>query len=146
MIGFAEFSRRCNFSALLRYFADIIAYPVERLCPCVSRPPVAALVPRPRVNLIRYFGSFNFDPRSANLNTEMGVIIHDAKLGEFYAPELASHYEEFAYVVFKDEKGKIRWRGYNDGEEVILTKEPNATGWDRIKVGFAGLFPIKSQL
>jgi hypothetical protein len=41
MIGFAEFSRRCNVSALLRYFADIIAYPVERLCRCVSRPPVA---------------------------------------------------------------------------------------------------------
>jgi hypothetical protein len=58
---------------------------VERLRRCVSRPPVAALVPRPRVNLIRYFGSFNFDPRSANLNTEMGVIIHDAKLGELYA-------------------------------------------------------------
>jgi hypothetical protein len=27
MIGFAEFSRRCNVSALQRYFADIIAYP-----------------------------------------------------------------------------------------------------------------------
>jgi putative cardiolipin synthase len=93
-----------------------------------------------------FIGSFNFDPRSENLNTEMGVIIHDAKLGEFYASELESHYEEFAYVVFQDERGKIRWRGYNDGEEVIFTKEPNTTWWDRFMVGLAGLFPIKSQL
>jgi hypothetical protein len=27
MIGFVEFSRHCNVSALLRYFADIISYP-----------------------------------------------------------------------------------------------------------------------
>jgi putative cardiolipin synthase len=93
-----------------------------------------------------FIGSFNFDPRSVNLNTEMGVIIYDAKLGEFYASEFESHYQEFAYVVFKDEKGKIRWRGYDDGEEVIFTKEPNTTWWDRFMVGLAGLFPIKSQL
>ena len=27
-----------------------------------------------------YIGTFNFDPRSENLNTEAGAIIHDAKL------------------------------------------------------------------
>ena len=27
-----------------------------------------------------FIGSFNFDPRSANLNTEMGVIINDPEL------------------------------------------------------------------
>ena len=93
-----------------------------------------------------FIGSFNFDPRSANLNTEMGVIIHDPDLGELFASNLEKHYEEFAYVVYLDEKGRVRWRSYDNGEEVIYTKEPQTTWWQRFKAGFAGLFPIKSQL
>lgn len=29
---------------------------------------------------VLYIGTFNFDPRSENLNTEAGAIIHDAQL------------------------------------------------------------------
>ena len=29
---------------------------------------------------VLYIGTFNFDPRSENLNTEAGAIIHDARL------------------------------------------------------------------
>ena len=36
--------------------------------------------------------------------------------------------------------------GLEDGEEVIYTKEPQTGWWTRVKAGFAGLFPIKSQL
>ena len=93
-----------------------------------------------------FIGSFNFDPRSANLNTEMGVIIIDPDLGELYANELEKHYDEFAYIVDLDENGKVQWHGFDDGEEVIYTKEPHTTWWARFKAGFAGLFPIKSQL
>ena len=102
----------------------------------------AYLVDREQV----FIGSFNFDPRSANLNTEMGVIVHDPDLGELFASRLEGHYEEFAYEVFLDEKGRVRWRGLEDGEEVIYTKEPQTGWWTRFKAGFAGLFPIKSQL
>ncbi len=102
----------------------------------------AFLVDREQV----FIGSFNFDPRSANLNTELGVIIYDPELGEFFANELESKYREFAYQVFLNEDGKVRWRGWDGDEEVIYTKEPNTTGWDRFKVGFIGIFPIKKQL
>lgn len=93
-----------------------------------------------------FIGSFNFDPRSADLNTEMGVIIHDAALAERYASALESDHDAFAYAVFLDEKGRVRWRGTAGGPEVIYTREPETTWWDRFKVGFAGLFPIKRQL
>ena len=93
-----------------------------------------------------FIGSFNFDPRSARLNTEMGVIIENPDLGELYASVIEKHYEDFAYAVFLDEENRVRWRGYDDGEEVIYTREPHTTWWMRFKAGFAGLFPIKSQL
>lgn len=102
----------------------------------------AYLVDREQV----FIGSFNFDPRSANLNTEMGVIIHDKELGELFASRLEEHYDEFAYRVFLDDKGRVRWRGNVEGEEIVYEKEPLTGWWTRFKAGFAGLFPIKSQL
>jgi len=93
-----------------------------------------------------FIGSFNVDPRSAYLNTEMGVLIYDAGLGEFFATALENRYRDAAFEVFLDAEERVRWRGWSGDEEVIYTKEPNTTWWDRFKVGFVGLFPIKSQL
>ena len=83
-----------------------------------------------------FIGSFNFDPRSANLNTELGVIIRD--------PWLAEHYGE-RFEVYLNEDGKLRWRGYRGGEEVIYDKEPETTWGQRFMAGFARIIP-KSQL
>jgi putative cardiolipin synthase len=46
--------------------------------------PVAALHAKTMVidHRVAYIGTFNFDPRSENLNTEAGAIIHDATLAQ----------------------------------------------------------------
>jgi len=93
-----------------------------------------------------FIGSFNFDPRSANLNTEMGVIIHDPRLAAAAADRLKDFLPEKAWEVFLDEKGRLRWRGIENGAEVIYKKEPRTSWWKRFKAGFMGLLPIKSQL
>ena len=93
-----------------------------------------------------FIGSFNFDPRSANLNTELGVIIYDPELGQFFAREVEAKIRDAAYEVFLDPNERVRWRGWEDGQEVVYKKEPETSWWDRFKVGFVGLFPIKSQL
>jgi putative cardiolipin synthase len=53
-------------------------------------PPIFALHAKSLVidNQITYIGTFNFDPRSANLNTEVGVIINDAKIAHQVAQEI----------------------------------------------------------
>ena len=93
-----------------------------------------------------FIGSFNVDPRSINLNTEMGVVIFDPELGEFYATEIEKRYRDAAFEVFLDAEGQLRWRGWEGDTEIIYTKEPDTSWWDRFKVGFVGLFPIKRQL
>jgi putative cardiolipin synthase len=93
-----------------------------------------------------FIGSFNFDPRSANLNTEMGVIIYDPELGQAFAREIETSIKDAAYEVFLDPNGRVRWRGWKAGQEVVYKKEPATSWWDRFKVRFVGLFPIKSQL
>jgi putative cardiolipin synthase len=93
-----------------------------------------------------FIGSFNFDPRSININTELGVIIHDPKLAQFYAESLKTKLPTETYEMFLNEKEQLRWRAYNDGQEVIFDKEPETTWGDRFKVGFVRILPIRGQL
>ena len=93
-----------------------------------------------------FIGSFNFDPRSANLNTELGVIIYDPDLGELFASDFQKRLKDSAYEVFLDANGRVRWRGWEEGDEVVYKKEPGTSWWDRFKVGLVGILPIKSQL
>jgi len=93
-----------------------------------------------------FIGSFNFDPRSANLNTELGVIIHDPDLAELYSEKIDNDLRSQTYEVFLNEKGKVRWRSFEDGEEVIYDKEPSTTWGQRFSAGFVRMLPIRSQL
>lgn len=93
-----------------------------------------------------FIGSFNFDPRSANINTELGVIIRSAELGEQLTSAVNAILDERAFEVFLNEKGKLRWRGVENGEEIILDKEPHTTWWMRFKAGFMRILPIRGQL
>ena len=92
-----------------------------------------------------FIGSFNFDPRSANINTELGVIIRDPELALFYSVSVEEYLPKQTFEVFLNEDGKLRWRSYKDGEEVIYDKEPETTWGQRTKAWFARIIP-KSQL
>ena len=93
-----------------------------------------------------FIGSFNFDPRSANINTELGVIIRSPELAEVFSERIMKALPKNTYEVFLNEKGKLRWRGLENGEEVILDKEPQTTGWQRFVAGFMRILPIRGQL
>jgi putative cardiolipin synthase len=93
-----------------------------------------------------FIGSFNFDPRSANINTELGVIIKSPEMAEVFADIIDAKVSTHTYEVFLNEYEKLRWREYNDGVETIYEKEPETTGWQRFKVGFMKIIPMKSQL
>ena len=91
-------------------------------------------------------GSFNFDPRSANINTELGVIIRSPELGEQVVAAVQEALVTQTFEVYLNEKGKLRWRGMENGQEVILDKEPHTTWWMRFKAGFMRILPIRGQL
>ncbi len=93
-----------------------------------------------------FIGSFNFDPRSANLNTESGVIIESTKMGEMFGENIDAAFESQTYELFLNDDGKLRWRGFEDGREVIYDKEPKSTWTQRFIAGFVRILPIKGQL
>ena len=93
-----------------------------------------------------FIGSFNFDPRSAFINTEMGVIIRDPALCEAFLQGIEGSIDEQAFEVFLNEKGKLRWRTRDDGELTLYDKEPQTSWWQRFSAGVMRILPIRSQL
>ncbi len=93
-----------------------------------------------------FIGSFNFDPRSANLNTESGVIIESVKIGSMFGRLVDGGVTSQTYEVFLTEDDKVRWRGFEDGQEVVYKKEPQSTWSQRFIAGFMRLMPIRGQL
>lgn len=94
-----------------------------------------------------FIGSFNLDPRSVALNTEIGVMID--------SPEIARQVGELmdegvapssAYHVTLDKDENLAWTTVNDGETVQYHKDPGTSFWQRLVVGFVGLLPITRHL
>jgi putative cardiolipin synthase len=94
-----------------------------------------------------FIGSFNFDPRSANINTELGVIIISPELAGAAVDKVREKLPTETFEVFLNEKGQLRWRGIDeDGEVVVFDKEPQTGWWDRFVAGFYRMLPIRNQL
>jgi len=85
-----------------------------------------------------FIGSMNFDPRSANINTEMGVAIDSAGLGrEMRQLAQLGMEPENAWQVLLDEKGQLIWV---DSDETV-TRQPARNGWQRVMDGFFKILP-----
>jgi putative cardiolipin synthase len=93
-----------------------------------------------------FVGSFNFDPRSAFINTEMGVLITDPQLGADYLEGLRKVLPRAVWEVSLDERNRLRWTGLEGDTTVTYTKEPMTNWWERFKAGVYRLLPIRSQL
>jgi len=93
-----------------------------------------------------FIGSFNFDARSAFINTELGVIIDSPRLAEEFAALVDEVLPTKAWEVFLNGDGKLRWRGLADGQEKIFKKEPQTSFWERFMAGFYRILPIRGQL
>ena len=93
-----------------------------------------------------FIGSFNFDPRSVNINTELGVIFKSPEIANKMAEIFDGALKTKTFELFINDNGGLRWRAFNDSNEVIFTKEPHTSWWHRWIGGFLQLLPIKSQL
>jgi len=102
----------------------------------------AFVVDRKRV----FIGSFNWNQRSSNLDTELGVIIDSPEIASELVERVTAALPTASFEVFLNEKGKLRWKGHEDGQELILTEEPQTNFWRRFNAGFMRILPIKSQL
>jgi cardiolipin synthase C len=86
-----------------------------------------------------YVGSFNLDPRSARLNTEMGVVVESPRLAARLSAGLDERLPEFAYEVRLSADGSLEWI---EGD-VRHSTEPGAGLLRRLWLGFLSILPIE---
>ena len=90
-----------------------------------------------------FVGSFNFDPRSALLNTEMGLVIHSPDLARRLSKSFDEEVVRNAYEVrVVDGDSCIEWIEHTAAGDIRYDTEPHV-GWGRRTwVEFLTLMPI----
>jgi len=85
-----------------------------------------------------YVGSLNLDPRSIQLNTEMGMVVKSPGLAEEVAAIAERDMDPAnSWRVHLDENGELYW----ESAEGIVKKQPAQNSWQRIQMWFFGIVP-----
>lgn len=90
-----------------------------------------------------FVGSFNFDPRSASLNTEMGVVIESPEIADALARGFADALRAMAYEVRLDERGDLVWLDHGTASARVLPHEPGTGPFQRAWIDLLTLLPIE---
>ena len=87
-----------------------------------------------------FVGSFNFDPRSALLNTELGFVIDSPLLAGQIEQAFATNVPQSAYTLGLSGTGEVQWHSPDDG---LHTTEPGSRWWSRLGLRLLALLPIE---
>ena len=90
-----------------------------------------------------FIGSFNFDPRSAHLNTEMGFLIESPDLARRVHEGLAEAMPLRSYEVRLDQDGSLYWLEQANGKTVRHETEPGTNAMQRGVIWLLSHLPIE---
>ncbi|ANF82430.1 phospholipase [Acinetobacter sp. NCu2D-2] len=91
-----------------------------------------------------FIGSFNFDPRSAYLNTEIGVLLNSPKLARTVHETMDKNLSKFAYKLVLDTENQINWKiKKTSGEVKTYTSEPSMKWYEKAAMKFVSWLPIE---
>ena len=93
-----------------------------------------------------FIGSFNWDPRSVDINTEMGIYLDAEPMASSRADRLFASLDKHAFRLRLDDDGNIEWVDSEETDEVLFNKEPQVGFWRRFQAGFYRILPIEGQL
>ena len=95
------------------------------------------------VDRSRFFvGSFNFDPRSRKLNTELGFVIDSPVLAREIESAFNNSIPGNSYEVRLSDSGRLYWIEHRGEKLVRYNTEPGTSLWLRAAVWFLSLLPI----
>jgi putative cardiolipin synthase len=102
-----------------------------------------------------FVGSPNLDPRSAKLNTELGILFQSEPLAKGVADWFDENHALVAYRVTLDRtqceegqrcEGRLRWTASEDSGEVVYLTDPKTGALTRFLVSLVSLLPVEGQL
>ncbi|AOA60002.1 phospholipase [Acinetobacter larvae] len=90
-----------------------------------------------------FIGSFNFDPRSSNLNTEIGVILNSEHLATLVHQVMDNNLKRYAYQLRLNPDNKIQWLRQLPDKTIIYNKEPKMKWWKKIGLKLVSWLPLE---
>ena len=95
-----------------------------------------------------FVGSFNLDPRSENLNTEIGLLVESPELGRAVADSILNDMAPGnAWQVRLNDKGKTEWVTVKNGVETVEPdNEPLSSSSRKLEADLAQPFTPASQM
>ena len=105
-----------------------------------------------------FIGSFNFDPRSANINSEVGIIYQVPEMAQYIAEGIFDNaINDYAYkveLVIENENiegievptEKLFWLETKGGKQMRHSTQPETSGWRRFNEQMFSIMPIEDQL
>ncbi|MFV0622591.1 phospholipase D family protein [Sphingomonas sp. ac-8] len=90
-----------------------------------------------------FIGSFNLDPRSIALNTELGFLIESPSLAAQVADMFAEQVVDLAYEVRLDADGDLEWVERDGSGECIHREEPGMGLLPRLSLAAVAKLPIE---
>ncbi|AZG14542.1 phospholipase D family protein [Cupriavidus pauculus] len=94
-----------------------------------------------------FIGSLNLDPRSARLNTEMGIVVDSRELCDMLGQGVDDALLDAAYqVVLADDGESLQWVTREGGVLRTYDREPDMNAWDKFKQGVLRILPVEEEL
>jgi cardiolipin synthase C len=94
-----------------------------------------------------FVGSFNLDPRSINLNTEIGLLVFSEELATQVAEIVDDLMQtENSWQTKLDNEGELIWQEYKDGVPITHTSDPEANVMRKLKSFIFSMLPIEEHL
>ncbi len=91
-----------------------------------------------------FIGSFNFDPRSAYLNTEIGVLLNSPRLAKAVHYTMDENLSKYAYKLVLNADQQINWKiKLSNGQTRIYPREPKIKWWQKAGVKFISWLPLE---
>lgn len=96
-----------------------------------------------------FIGSYNVDPRSANINTELGVLIEDKALAKSFHNTFDNSMLNVSYRVHLKDNEQLMWQTHDDKTNkklITLDKEPHMTFVNGLWLKIFSALPFKRLL
>ena len=93
-----------------------------------------------------FVGSFNLDPRSASINTEMGLLFACPRIVQQLKSAFETQMARDVSYALALRHGRLVWSERKDGRDLEHASEPDATLRRSLPAWFVSWLPIESQL
>jgi putative cardiolipin synthase len=93
-----------------------------------------------------FIGSFNLDPRSSKINTEIGVVLDSPSLAKTIYDTMNKNLDAYSYSLSLTPNNQIKWTLNTPTLHKIYPHEPHMNWWQKVGLKLISWLPIEGMM